>query len=126
MPLPPDAKAWWWVLLLSGVAAVPISFSGLGFWLTDFYSNLYKGWFGHSFAEGLELGGLFLALLLNILYPLGFFWGYLAMLPLRHQMPWVWGIGILTTLLWTLAVFTGLYLKALAEARLLGGRCQKK
>ncbi len=115
MPLPPDARAWWWVLLISVAACIPLL--GLGFWLTDFYSNLFKAWFGHSFAEGLELGGLFLALVLNILYPLGFFWGYLAMLPLRFLGVWVWGIGILVAGLWTLLVFALLYFNALDQAR---------
>ncbi len=58
MPLPPDAGAWWWVLLASVAACIPLFFPG--FWLTNFYSNLFKAWFGHAFAEGLELGGLFL------------------------------------------------------------------
>lgn len=77
----------YWSLPLG--SCLPLSLSGLGSWLTDLYSNLFKGWFGHYFAEGLELGGLFLAFLLNILYPLGFFWGYLAMLPLRFLGTWV-------------------------------------
>lgn len=118
MPLPPDAKAWWWVLLLSILGSLPTSFLGPGFWLTELYSKLFKRWFGHSFGKGLELGGLFLALVLNALYPLGFFWGYLAMLPLRHQMPWVWGVGILVALGWTLAMFTLIYFDGLRQAGL--------
>ncbi|MGQ9838172.1 MAG: hypothetical protein ACUVRV_09460 [Cyanobacteriota bacterium] len=72
MLLPPDAGAWWWVLLASLGSCIPLSLSGLGFWLTNLYSSLFKDWFGHYFAERLELGGLFLAILLNILYRLGF------------------------------------------------------
>ncbi len=115
MPLPPDARAWWWVLLASVAACLPLFWPG--FWLTDFYSSLFRVWFGHSFAEGLELGGLFLAMVLNILYPLGFFWGYLAMLPLRFMGVWVWGIGILVAGLWTLVVFALVYFNALDQAR---------
>ncbi|MCJ2542047.1 hypothetical protein [Thermostichus vulcanus] len=118
MPLPPDATAWWWVLFLSVMGSIPLSFLGIGFWLTEFYSKLFKHRFGHSFGEGLELGGLFMAIVLNVLYPLGCFWGYLVMLPLRHQVPWVWGVGILVALGWTLGMFAWFYFDGLRQAGL--------
>lgn len=100
-------------LLSVFVASVAVAFGQVfitagypGVWLTEFYLRLFR----RALPPSLELGGLFIALVLSFAYPFGAIWGYALgfwLAPMLSDLPSAakWIIGIIVFFLWTLLMF---------------------
>lgn len=85
--------------------------------LTEFYEHLFQ----QRFPTSLELGGLFIAIVLSFCYPFGAVWGYLfgfrlAPLFFDLQATVKWIIGAIVFFLWTIFMFELGYRWALQQA----------
>ncbi|MFN3926204.1 MAG: hypothetical protein ACK4QL_02540 [Pseudanabaenaceae cyanobacterium] len=107
-----DWQFWSWQRLLELPMVILLALASvfLMFRLTEFYGKLFNA----QFPTSLELGGLFIGIVLAILYPWGILWGYIV--GFRLFPAWHWPIGIATCLLWTVGVFFLGYGWALREA----------
>lgn len=107
-----DWQFWSWQRLLELPMVILLALASvfLMFRLTEFYEKLFNA----HFPTSLELGGLFIAIVLAILYPWGILWGYIV--GFRLFPVWHWPIAIATCWLWTVGVFWLGYAWALREA----------